>query len=162
MQSLVLNLDYQAIALCEPERALVLVLEGKAELIAPVDGRYFRSVRQRFPVPSVIRLRRYLQLPFQRVALTRHNVFRRDGFRCAYCGSVHDLSLDHVLPRAQGGKTHWKNLVTACRPCNSRKGDRTPEEAGLELPVQPFRPSFIMFLTGTRDLQPAWKPYLFL
>ena len=163
MQVLVLNQDYQAISLCDPERALVLVMMQKAELVADVSSRKLRSIRREFAFPSIIRLQAYVKLPFKKISLTRHNVFKRDGHRCAYCGSSERLTLDHLLPRARGGRTTWTNLVTACQKCNAKKGDLLIEETNLHLRQQPFRPSFIMFLSQYSGfIQDPWKPYLFM
>lgn len=162
-QVLVLNQDYQAITVCDVERAIVLVLTEKANMVADVADRKLRSVREEFLFPSIIRLNCYVRLPFKKVSLTRENIFRRDGHECVYCGSDQKLTLDHVMPRAQGGRTVWRNLVTACYKCNSEKGDQTPEEAGLVLKVQPFRPSFIMYLSRfSGRINDDWKPYLLM
>lgn len=162
-QVLVLNQDYQAISLCEPERALVLVMMQKAEMIADVAERRLRSVKQEFEFPSIIRLLAYVRLPFKKVHLTRHNVMKRDGYACAYCGSTKNLTLDHVLPRAQGGQTSWNNLITACYSCNSQKGDRTPEQARMPLLRKPYRPSFIMYLSQfSGDVHAPWRPFLYM
>jgi 5-methylcytosine-specific restriction endonuclease McrA len=162
MQVLVLNQDYQALQVCGHQDAFVLVLLDKAELIAQHPQQKLRTVRAEYPWPVVIRLRNYVRLPYKKIALTRQNVFRRDGHRCVYCDSREDLTLDHVVPRAKGGPTQWHNLVTACRRCNSQKGDLALEEVGFQLRNQPFRPGFIMFhsrLSG--QIQEAWKPFLY-
>ena len=92
--------------------------------------------------------------------LTRQNVFKRDGQRCQYCGTHDGLTLDHVLPKSRGGKTSWENLVAACQRCNAKKGDYTPEEAGLR-PQKPYKPSFIMFLRDfSGNIDEGWHPYL--
>ncbi len=162
VQVLVLNQDYQAISVCEPERALILVLGQKAEMVADQADRKFRSVKEDFHFPSIIRLYQYVQFPYKKVALTRENIYRRDGGRCVYCGSRHALTLDHLVPRSKGGRSSWDNLLTACRKCNAQKGDLTPEEAGLELTIRPFRPSFIMYLSRfSGKVYEEWKPYLF-
>ncbi|MEM6348130.1 MAG: HNH endonuclease [Bacteroidota bacterium] len=161
-QVLVLNQDYQAISVCKAEKALILVLGQKAELINDVADRKFRSVKRDFQFPSIIRLYRYVPLPYRKVALSRENIFRRDGYRCVYCGSKYDLTLDHLIPSSKGGRTSWDNLVTACRDCNSHKGDLSLEDSGLELDFKPFRPSWIMFLRQFAGLvREDWKPYLF-
>ena len=159
---LVLNQDYQALSVCSVERAMVLVFLQKAELVADRTDRFIRSARSQHPWPTVVRLRRYIRVPYRRVLLTRRNVLRRDSHRCQYCGSPERLTLDHVQPRSRGGKDAWENLVAACTPCNNRKGNRTPEEAGMPLRRRPFRPSHVMYmrdLVGTLD--DTWKPYLF-
>ncbi|MEM7657809.1 MAG: HNH endonuclease [Bacteroidota bacterium] len=163
MQVLVLNQDYQAISLCDPERATVLVLSNKAELVADVASRKMRSIRQEFAFPSVIRLQAYVNLPYKKISLTRQNLFKRDGNRCVYCDSTERLTVDHLIPRAKGGRTIWNNLVTACHKCNARKGDLSVQDAGLSLRHEPFRPSFIMFLSKfSGNVQDAWKPYLLM
>lgn len=159
---LVLNQDYQALAVCSVERAMVLVWLQKAELVADRADRVLHSARAQFPWPTVVRLKRYIRVPYRRVLLTRRNVLRRDGHRCQYCGSAERLTLDHVLPRSRGGKDAWENLVAACTPCNNKKSNRTPEEAGMPLARRPFRPSHVMYmrdLVGTLD--ETWKPYLY-
>lgn len=159
---LVLNADYQALSVCSVERAVVLVMLHKAELVEAHAGRALRSSVARFPWPSVVRLKGYVRVPYRRVLLTRRNLLRRDGHACQYCGAAERLTLDHVVPKSRGGPDTWENLVAACVPCNNRKGGRTPDEAGMPLRRRPFRPSHVMymrdFLGATED---AWKPYLF-
>ena len=160
---LVLNQDYQAISMCSPERAFVLCLLKKAEMVSLHKGRALRTIGQQFPFPSIIRLVRFVQIPYKKVALSRQNIFKRDNFRCVYCGTPDRLTLDHVLPRSRGGQDAWHNLVTACQRCNTAKGDRTPEEADMQLAQRPFRPSFIMFLSDFNGkVQEEWKPYLLM
>jgi len=117
-----------------------------------------------YPWPSIIRLSRFVALPYKKVVLTRKNILRRDAFKCAYCGrSDLPLTIDHVLPRAQGGTDAWENLVCACTICNNKKGDSTPEEANMKLLYKPFKPSHIMFLKNVvGKLDENWKPYLYL
>jgi len=160
---LVLNQDYQALSICSVERAVVLLFQHKAEMVAPRDGLVLRSPSTTFPWPSVIRLKRYISLPYRKVALSRKNVMRRDAFQCQYCGARDKLTIDHVFPRSRGGKDTWENLVTACIPCNTRKGNRTPEEANMPLKRRPFRPSYVMFIRDSvHEVEDAWKPFLFL
>ena len=161
METLVLNQNYQAISLCTPERALVLVLLRKAEMVSEVESRQLRSVSATFSFPSIIRLKSYIYLPYKKVPLTRQNLFRRDSNSCVYCGDTRHLTVDHVVPRAQGGRTTWTNLVTACIRCNAEKGDLTPEEAGMDLAYRPFRPSFLMFVSRfSGRVHEDWKPFL--
>jgi len=141
----------------------VLVYLRKAELIHARPDAWLRSATQQFSYPSVIRLFRYVQAPYRRVALSRENIFRRDGYRCQYCGSTQHLTLDHVTPRSMGGRDTWENLVTACQQCNSAKGNRTLEQSGLRLAQPPRRPSYVLFLTEfAPQVEPAWQPYLML
>lgn len=160
---LVLNQDYQAISICSPERAFILVFLKKAEMVSNVKARVLRTVGDAYDFPSIIRLHRYVNLPYKKVALSRHNIFKRDGYKCVYCGSRENLTLDHVVPRSRGGRDSWHNLVTACQKCNTYKGDRTPEEADMELANPPYRPSFIMYLRDfAGKVQEEWKPYLLM
>ncbi len=160
---LVRNQDYRALTICSVLRATILILMKTAELVNAEEGRYVRSPSPAFPWPSVVRPRAYVSIPYKRITLTRKNVLRRDRHRCQYCGDKDRLTIDHVMPKSRGGRDTWENLVTACVPCNNRKGSRTPEEARLELRRKPFRPSYVMFIrdfVGTVD--EGWKPYLFL
>jgi len=161
---LVLNHDYQALSVCAAERAFVLVYLRKAEVVETLEGAFLRSVGGLFPIPSIIRLRRYIQMPYRKVSLTRMNIFRRDSYRCLYCGSPYDLTIDHIIPRSKGGGDSWDNLATACQNCNTKKGNRTPAEAEMHLLHEPFRPSYIMYLSNFNhsSVQDAWRPYLML
>lgn len=160
---LVLNQDYQAVSVCSAERAFVLVLLKKAEMISERTAKVLRSVSNEFRYPSIIRLNRFVNLPFKRVALSRVNIYKRDGHACVYCGGTERLTLDHVEPRSRGGRDSWDNLVTACQRCNTEKGDRNPHEAGLKMRHQPFRPSFIMYLRDFHGkVQDEWRPYLLM
>ncbi|MEM1000229.1 MAG: HNH endonuclease [Bacteroidota bacterium] len=160
---LVLNQDYQAISVCTAERAFILVFLNKAETIANNKAKVLRSMNETFSYPSIIRLVRYVHLPYKRVALSRQNIFKRDGYQCVYCSSRDNLTLDHVIPRSKGGRDSWHNLVTACQKCNTQKGDRTPEEAEMPMSHKPFRPSFIMYLREfSGKVSDDWKPYLLM
>ena len=159
---LVLNADYQALSVCTVERAVGLVFLHKAEVVEARADRVLRSIRSSYPWPSVVRLTRYVRVPYRKVLLTRRNVLRRDGHACVYCGASERLTIDHVFPKSRGGTDAWENLVAACTRCNNAKGNRTPEEAGMAMRKRPFRPSHVMYM---RDLigsgEEAWKPYLF-
>jgi 5-methylcytosine-specific restriction endonuclease McrA len=159
-QALVLNATFEPICVVTARRALVLVLGDRAELLHSGE-RVFRSERIELPEPSVIRLCRYVRVPYQtRVSLNRRAVFARDGHRCQYCGAPAE-NIDHVLPRSRGGTHTWDNVVASCRPCNSRKEDRTPNEAGFVLrstPVQPRERLWSLLAGGS--LQADWQQYL--
>lgn len=158
---LVLNQDFSPISVCTVQRAFLMTFLKKTELIAPANGYTLNSISQQFPMPSVIRLTRYVHVPYKGVALTRQNVFRRDNFSCQYCGYEKELTLDHVIPRSKGGKSAWNNLVSACKRCNARKGDNTPDEAGIKLRIKPFRPTYVMFLRDFSGMyHEEWRPYL--
>ncbi len=160
---LVLNQDYRALTICSVQRATILVILEKAELVEALPRRFIRSPSYRLPWPSIVRLKAFVRVPYKNILLSRKNVLRRDHFRCQYCGSRDRLTIDHIMPRSRGGRDTWDNLVAACVPCNNKKGNRTPAEAGMTLLKKPFRPSHVMFIrdyVGTVD--ETWKPYLFL
>ena len=126
---LVLNANFEPINVCTTRRAVVLILGGKAAMVANGRG-YIRTVRELIPRPSVIRLELQIRRPRPRAKLTRREVFRRDNYTCQYCGRRDGgLTVDHVVPRYQGGLHIWTNVVAACPSCNHRKGGRSPEEA---------------------------------
>jgi len=163
---LVLNASYEPINITPVRRAVVLVLKGVATA-EEEDGSYIHATRAAYRVPSVIRLREFRRIPFQTRALSRKNILLRDRSTCQFCGRVlaaTELTLDHVVPRSRGGHTDWDNLVACCHPCNNRKGDRTPDEAGLRLLRSP-RPFTLhtsrqlMRMMGKSDER--WRKYLF-
>jgi len=160
---LVLNQDYQALSITSVQRATVLVLLQKAELIESEAARFVRSPSYHLPWPSIVRLTAYVRVPYKRILLSRKNVIRRDSNRCQYCGSRDRLTIDHVVPKSRGGRDTWDNLVAACVPCNNRKGSKTPVEMGMELSRKPFRPSYVMYIRDyVGSMDDTWKPYLFL
>ena len=163
---LVLNASYEPINICAARRALVLVLKGVASA-EEESTHHIHSARRTLKLPSVIRLLEYRRIPHQTRALSRKNILMRDRYTCQYCHrTLHsaELTLDHVIPRSRAGETNWENLVACCNPCNNRKGNRTPEEAGMRLARAP-RPfnlhtsRHLMRLLGKSDEQ--WRKYLF-
>jgi 5-methylcytosine-specific restriction endonuclease McrA len=146
---LVLNASYEPINICAVRRALVLVLKAAIRL------------------PSVIRLLEYRRIPHQTRALSRKNILMRDRYTCQYCHRTMpsgELTLDHVIPRSRAGESAWENLVACCNPCNNRKGNRTPEEAGMKLlrlprPFSLHTSRHLMRMLGKGDAQ--WRKYLF-
>ncbi len=156
-----MNQDFSAMSVCSASKAFLLVFLNKADLVAQSENNTLRTITDVFPMPTVIRLRRYVHIPYRGVMMTRQNIFKRDGHRCVYCGTHDDLTLDHVMPKSRGGRTSWENLITACRRCNAKKGDYTPEELGITLVKKPYKPSFVIFLrdfSGNAD--ESWLPYL--
>jgi 5-methylcytosine-specific restriction endonuclease McrA len=146
---------------CSPQRAFLLLYLQKAELLSEVADKSLRTVTKSFPFPSVIRVVKYIAIPYRGVVLTRHNVFKRDEFSCQYCGTNKDLTLDHLIPRSKGGKSNWTNLVTACKDCNSRKGDYELTEVNMTLAKKPVKPSYIMFMKSTNGtVRDDWRKYL--
>lgn len=158
---LVLNLDHSPVAVVSPQKAIVLLLLDKANCLSTYGLLEIRTVSRSFEYPAVIRLNDYKNIPYRGVLLNRVNLFRRDGGECQYCGSRRHLTIDHVIPRSKGGKTSWNNLVTACNRCNVSKGDKTPEQAGLILKKEPFKPSLSYFLSEYAERQAEqWLPFL--
>jgi 5-methylcytosine-specific restriction endonuclease McrA len=158
-RALVLNATDAPLAVVPARRAVVLVLKEKAEVVLS-NGAMFRSERLTLDAPSVVRLRRFVRLPYRPHApLTRRAVFVRDAWSCQYCGGSAE-NLDHVVPRSRGGLHVWENVVAACRRCNAKKMDRTPTEAGFRLLRQPFAPIDGLRLT-LGQIDPGWDTYLY-
>ena len=163
---LVLNASYEPINVCAARRALVLVLKGVA-ITEEHAAHAVHSARHALKLPSVIRLLEYRRIPQQTRALSRKNILMRDRYMCQYClksPPTVELTLDHVVPRSRHGESTWENLVACCHQCNNRKGNRTPEEAGMKLarPPRPFSlhtSRHLMRLLGRSDDQ--WRKYLF-
>lgn len=158
--ALVLNATFEPIAVVSTKRAIVLVLTDKAEIIEAGDDEW-RSATTTVQVPVVVRLRRYVKIPYRaRVPLTRRNLLARDRHRCAYCPST-ATTIDHVVPRAKGGPHRWENVVAACQRCNGVKADRTLAELGWQLPFTPKSPHGTAWLViGISHRVPEWEPYL--
>lgn len=159
-KALVLNASMEPLGVVSARRAVVLLITGKAEMVHP-GAATFHSERLELAVPSVIRLSRYVRVPYRhRATLTRRGVFIRDEHTCQYCGAPAE-NIDHVHPRSRDGAHEWENVVAACMRCNSRKGDRTPKEAGMTLARQPFAPraAFWMVVAVGR-VRPEWRDYL--
>lgn len=135
---LVLNATYEPLNITSWRRAMGLLLKGKAESLEQDPAR---RIRPDHLLPTVIRLRQFVRVPYRPLPLTRRHLFERDGHTCQYCGrGGQPLSIDHILPRSRGGGDVWENVTTACLPCNVRKGNRTPREAGMRLRQEPRRP----------------------
>ena len=159
-RALVLNASYEPLGVVTGRRAVVLVLAGKADPIHE-SGLALHSERVVVVVPSVIRLRYLVKVPYQRrINLSRRAVLHRDDSRCQYCGRDAD-SIDHVVPRSRGGAHAWDNVVAACRRCNHTKADRSLAELGWKLPHPPRTPSGAAWrLLGARTVDPRWREWL--
>lgn len=144
MQVIVLSRDYMPLMHCDIRRAMVLLYLNKAEIVKE-SGQFLKTVSEDYPVPRVIRLLGKMIKRFTpRIAYSRKNIHTRDQHTCQYCGSQNNLTLDHVMPTSRGGASSWENVVTACLPCNAKKGNKTPAEAGLSLHRLPVRPSLLI------------------
>lgn len=162
-----LNASYEALRIISARRALTMVTKGKALVEVATDRRVCAGIY----IPSVIRLIDFARVPHTLQVLSRKNIYLRDGYRCQYCGQqfpVRDLTLDHLIPRAQGGQDAWENLVTACKDDNHAKADRTPEQwlmqGGKVLLRRPRRLTIhtsrsLVRLAGIDN--PAWQKYLY-
>ncbi|HRA48780.1 MAG TPA: HNH endonuclease [Thermomicrobiales bacterium] len=161
---LVLNQNYEPLNICNIRRAIVLVFDGKAEVLEEYDLA-LRSATREFASPSVIRLVNMIKRPRPKVKLTRREIFIRDDHVCQYCGRrTGDLTLDHIHPRSKGGQHTWLNLVTACRACNHRKGGKSLAEARMRLRREPFEPKPGAYYTIERRVEsginPDWAKFL--
>ncbi|NEA44375.1 HNH endonuclease [Streptomyces sp. SID11385] len=159
--TLVLNASFEPLSTVTLHRAVVLVLTDKAVVERAHPGLRMRAATLDLPVPQVIRLCRYVRVPFRRQApWSRRGVLVRDRHRCAYCGR-RATTVDHVVPKSRGGADSWLNTVASCAEDNHRKADRTPEQAGMPLLRQPFEPTpahAMLLALGQDDLLglPAW------
>jgi 5-methylcytosine-specific restriction endonuclease McrA len=159
---LVLNATYEPINVCTVRRAVVLLLKEKAEVIEQGDWE-LRSATRSLTRPVVIRLVSYVRVPrdTHRRKITRRAVFARDDWTCQYCGARSNLTVDHVIPRSKGGGSSWENIVASCAPCNLRKGNSLPRQAGMRLARQPRTPSPHVFIhVASPTIPVAWRQYL--
>ncbi len=178
--TLVLNRHWQPVGVTTVARALLKVWNDTAYIIDPEHCQRYtwtewvarcpkdhepciRTPRLQFGVPEVVTLTTYDRLPAQQVAFSRRNVFKRDRFKCQYCGirpGSDALTIDHVCPRAQGGVSSWDNCVLACVPCNSRKANRTPEQAGMRLRKTPVRPVWHPLYASMSVRAESWSRFV--
>ncbi len=158
-----LNQNYEPLTVCSARRAFVLLFQGKAEMIETADGLKIHTISASYSLPSVVRLWQYKKVPFKRIMLTRKNILTRDGNCCQYCGTTKGpMTVDHIIPKTMGGKETWENLVCSCARCNNKKGNRTPEQSGMQLFKKPTRPTYITFIQRNYGVEDRWKPYLFV
>src|SRR4051794_12870470 len=158
--ALVLNATYEPLCVVPLRRAVVLVLAEKA-VVVEASSDVMHSERLTLPVPTVVRLSRFVRVPYRReVPLTRRAVLERDGHACVYCGTRAD-TIDHVRPRSRGGQHVWTNVVAACARCNHRKGDRLLAELGWHLRAAPAQPApTVAVVMGWTMRDPSWAQYL--
>jgi 5-methylcytosine-specific restriction endonuclease McrA len=165
-RTLLLSQGYEPIKVISWQRAITLLSLGKVEVIEEYADEV-RTMSLVIKVPAVVRLLRAFRRHAKPVKFSRVNIYARDGYRCQYCGvrcGISELTYDHVIPRAKGGKTTWDNIVTCCYPCNGKKGNRTPHEAKMALRTQPTRPQWVpavMIRVSTRSMPDAWRDYLY-
>jgi 5-methylcytosine-specific restriction endonuclease McrA len=167
--ALVLNADYTPLSyyplsLWPWQTAIKAVFLERVDIVANYE-REVHSPSLNMKIPSVIALRDYVRTS-EFPAFTRFNLFLRDRFSCQYCGSPHQLTFDHVIPRRLGGRTSWENILTACAPCNLKKGGRTPEQARMPPLVRPIRPTSWQLQQQGRAFPPnylhdTWRDWLY-
>lgn len=148
MRTLLLDSSYFPVKIIHWQKAMVLLITGRAEVVLEYSDVAIRTVTRSFGLPKILKLNNRHQVdPI--VRFTRLNVFLRDDYRCQYCRTemqAKELTFDHVMPQSRGGKTTWENIVTACQPCNTKKANRTPEEASMRLIKKPRRPNWSVTL----------------
>ncbi len=146
---IVLNAGYEFLGLVSWQRAMTLLFNGKVEVVKE-STRMVRTVSRTFRVPAVIRLIKFIRQIYKReVPFSRRNILIRDGHDCQYCGREFigsELTVDHIVPKVQGGSNEWINVVACCRACNTMKGGRTPRQAGMQLVRKPFKPTIMEFI----------------
>lgn len=160
---LVLNADYTPINITDIKRAFNLIYKGKAEIIKHNIISPIITELKKYKRPTIIRLLKYVSIPFRKVTLNRGNIFRRDRYKCLYCGETNKnkLTIDHVIPKSKGGKNTWQNLVTCCQSCNIKKDDKLPHETPLKLKQLPYKPSYIQFIKNINSEQTKdWATFL--
>jgi 5-methylcytosine-specific restriction endonuclease McrA len=178
--TLVLNRQWQPVHVSNVARALILLWNDAARVVDPDLYRLMswddwtqylpdegapcvRSARLRLKVPEVICLAHFDRLPNTAVTFSRRNVAKRDHYTCQYCGAqpgADSITIDHILPRSQGGASSWTNCAAACLACNARKGDRTPEQSGMRLRRRPVRPDWKPFYAAGGVRIESWARFL--
>ena len=165
-RSLLLNSSYEPMKIVSWQKAIILWFQGKVEIVE-FHGIFARSVRHSYQIPSVMRLKTYVRpRSYGAVRFCRENVYIRDNFTCQYCGdrfSPKHLTLDHVVPASKAGPKSWTNVVAACRECNQKKANRTPEGARMPLLKQPTMPAWLPSVElnfKVAALPPGWLQYL--
>ena len=165
-RTLVLSRSFEPVNIVSWKQAITLLFLGKAEVIEEYD-RNIKTTSLVIKIPAVVRLLEAFRRHKKPVKFSRINIYGRDKYSCQYCGAkkkINELTYDHVVPRAQGGKTSWTNIATSCSNCNRRKANRTPEQAGMKLLKVPAQPtaSPVLIVTVSRESVPdAWRDYLY-
>ena len=154
---LVLNSDYTPLNVTSIRRGFILVIKGKAEVLRQDADNIVTSIGE-FVRPLIIRLLSYVRFKSKPVKLNRKRIFKRDNNECVYCGSKRNLTIDHIMPRSRGGKNTWSNLVTCCSNCNLRKGNRTPEEAGMRMNYKAYEPTIFSSIINV-DVEELWGDF---
>lgn len=163
-----LNQSYEPLEIIDWKEAIKLTFLGKAEVIREYDDKVLRTSKMVFNMPSVIRLNNKFERPRRRINYNKKNIWIRDRYRCQYCSekfSDKDLTLDHVVPRAQGGKTCFENIVACCKECNDKKKNRTPVQANMKLKRIPIKPDWMpgsLVSLSPDSIPESWKDFCFI
>jgi 5-methylcytosine-specific restriction endonuclease McrA len=168
MGCLALNASYEPLTILPIRRALRLVIDRKAEILEVDETKVYRSEKRDLPCPIVIRLVRFVHVPRKfRRQVTNTFLFARDGYRCQYCGRHRSqlrgrefLTRDHVVPMSRGGTNMWSNVVTACSPCNNRKGNHLPAEVAMHPSHPPLEPNYVELVWAVRRITPVQAKYI--
>jgi len=167
MRTLVLDQGYQPHRIISWQRAVCMIFDGKVEVVEEYDED-IRSVSICIKMPAVVRLLRTIVGRKRAIKFSRINVAMRDDFKCQYCGVRHrlrGLTYDHVVPKSQGGKTNWENIVMACYACNEKKSNKTPQQAGLHLRRPPVKPKWLPVIAFRIDpatsVPEAWANWVY-
>ena len=160
---LVLNANYAPMMICTAKRAICMDFLHKVDILANYNQE-IHSPTISYKLPSIIKVRNFVRYDNLSVDLNRKNIIIRDENTCQYCGITNtSLTIDHIVPKGRGGMDTWENLVAACKKCNQKKGDKTPEDVGLILKNNPKRPNRLhYFQKFVNDQQKDWRPYLFM
>jgi 5-methylcytosine-specific restriction endonuclease McrA len=164
--TLLLAATYEPIDIISWKDAVRLMFLGKAEVVEEYE-KELRSTYLIIKMPAVVRLLNVFKKRKKKVKFSRVNIYARDKYRCQYCGAkgkMKDFTFDHVVPRAQGGKTVWENIVTCCQGCNLKKGDKSLKQAGMHLIKKPVQPEWLPAVTiriSQKHLPEAWRDYLY-
>lgn len=144
---IVLNGDYTYLNTVSWKRAIRLVMKGKSEVLKYTNRVCRCAGGKCVKIPMIIKLIKVIRMIYKnKVPFSKRNVMVRDQYKCSYCGSTRNLTIDHIIPKARGGKSSFENCTTACKPCNNRKGSRLPSEAHMFMQKQAYAPTISEFL----------------
>lgn len=164
--TLLLSATYEPIKIISWKKAIVLYFLEKVEVIENYDRQMVRSPSIQVPMPSVVKLRRFVRNLPRKVKFSRQNLYHRDNYTCQYCHKPHpsnQLTYDHIIPRSRGGGTSWTNVVTACVRCNLKKGNKLLEQINYKLLKEPLEPKWLPVFSPNLAMDRAptmWEPYL--
>jgi 5-methylcytosine-specific restriction endonuclease McrA len=144
MKTLQLNASYETIGFIPFKKLMKLLVKNKVEVVAEWNDEYITWTSGRMPYPATVRMKYYVRSVHRKIRFNKKAVIKRDCYMCQYCGKAlegKDATVDHIVPQSKGGATSWSNCVCSCFPCNARKANKTPEEAGLVLINKPHIPN---------------------